>query len=325
LGDKANMNWQLATYAVSNNNQYFLDVMLERVNSYLTNKWTRHENDTADAILVDVDKPAGRQFWRNYQDKKILIAFSWQNVYQTFWFLEKPLSKPQPLVDLFNRLSTEKLQHVWSSPSSTTHFEPSEYFLGLLQGSLYLKQPRRFNCGHLSPIYVLPTEGRCFIADFNPHQLTATQQAFLGAHSKDISYVDLSAAELATQVRTAQLTSYRSETLLWLSALQASRGRLINGYSTTTPVHLKRWPNFINLPYQETFMVLAAFMSKNTTDLLTISKKTQVPLSTVINFFNACSVLNLITVDDKLQPVINKPLLPSKQNCLHRILKRLLA
>jgi hypothetical protein len=319
------MNWQLATYAVNDNNQYFLDVMLERVNSYLTNKWTRHEHDTADAILVDVDKPEGRQFWRNYQDNKILVAFSWQNVYQTFWFLEKPLSKLQPLVELFNRLSAEKLQRRWSSPSSATYFEPHEHFLGLLQGSLYLKQPRRFNCGHLPPIYVLPTEGRCFTTAFNPHQLTETQQAFLGAHSKDINYVDLSAAELATQVRTAQLTSYRSETLLWLSALQTSRGRLINGYSTTTPVHLKRWPNFINLPYQETFMLLAAFMSKNTTDLLTISKKTQVPLPTVINFFNACSVLNLITVDDKSKPVMSKPLLPSKQNCLHRILKRLLA
>jgi hypothetical protein len=319
------MNWQLATYAVSDNNRYFLDFMLERINSYLTNTWTRHENNTADAILVDIDKPEGRQFWRNYQDNKILVAFSWQNIYQTLWFLEKPLSKLQPLVELFNRLSAEKLQRVWSSPSAAAYFEPNEHFLGLLQGTLYLKQPRRFNCGYFPPIYVLPTAGLCFTAAVDPNQLTATQPTFLGAHRKDIQYVDLSVAELEAQVRTTQLTSYRSETLLWLSALQAASGRLINGYSITTPVHLQRWPNFINLPYQETFMVLAAFMSRNTTDLITIANKTQVPLPTVINFFNACSVLNLITVDDKSQPVISKPLLPSKQNCLHRILKRLLA
>lgn len=47
------MNWQLATYAVSGNNRYLLDLILERSNGYLTNKWFLREYETADAILVD--------------------------------------------------------------------------------------------------------------------------------------------------------------------------------------------------------------------------------------------------------------------------------
>lgn len=34
------MNWQLASYAVSGNNRYLLDLMLERSQGYLTNQWT---------------------------------------------------------------------------------------------------------------------------------------------------------------------------------------------------------------------------------------------------------------------------------------------
>ena len=77
------MNWQLATYAVSGNNRYLLDLMLERINGDLTNKWLLREYETADAILVEVDKQEGRQFWQNYQDNKILVTFSWRNFYQT--------------------------------------------------------------------------------------------------------------------------------------------------------------------------------------------------------------------------------------------------
>ena len=315
------MNWQLATYAVSGNNRYLLNLMLEQINSCLTNRWILREHETADAILVDVDKPEGRQFWQNYQDNKILVAFSWRNFYQTLWFLEKPLSKTQ-LVELFNRLSTEKLRRMWSSPAS---FEPSWYLLGLLQGTLYLNQPRRFNCGHLPPVYVLPTQRRCFTTAFNPNQLTMAQQACLGAHRKDIKYVDLSVAELEAQVRTAQLKTYRIETFLWLSALQASHCRLINGYSIKTPVCLNRWPNSIDLPYQEDFMVLTAFMLHNTSDLMSIATKTKVPLTTVINFFNGCLVLDLVTVYDKFRPVIRTPWLHSQPSYLHRVLNRLLA
>ncbi|NJO17332.1 MAG: hypothetical protein HC877_16795 [Thioploca sp.] len=316
------MNWQLATYAVSGNNRYLLNLMLERINSYLINKWILHEHETADAILVDIDKPEGRQFWQNYPDSRILVAFSWRNVYQTRWFLEKPLSQIQPLVELFQQLSAEKWQQMWLSPAS---FEPCWYFLGLLQGSLYLNQPRRFNCGHLPPIYVLPTEKRCFTAVFNPNQLTLVQQACLSAQSKDIDYVDLSVAELKAQVQATRLKTYRIEIFLWLSALQASHGRLINGYSTRIPVRLNRWPNSVELPYQEDFMVLAAFMLHNTSDLITIAAKTKVPLTTVINFFNGCIVLDLVTVYDKMKPVIRKPLLKPPQNCLHRMFNRLLA
>lgn len=318
------MNWQLATYAVSENNLYFLNFMLERINGGLINKWHVQETDHANAILVDVDKPAGRQFWQTYQDSKTLIAFSWQNCYQTLWFLEKPLTN-QSLIELLNRLSTEQWQRISSSSTSAiTYFEPSWYLLGLLQGTLYMNQPRRFNCGHLPPVYVLPAERRCFTAPFDPNQLTVTQQFFFGAQSQEIEYVNLSVAELESQVRAGKLTMYRTETFLWLSALHASHGRLISGYTTKMPVRLKFWPNFNELPYQETYMTLAAFMSQNTTDLITVSTKTKVPLPTVINFFNACVVLDLIALHDHSKPIIKKRSLSKpKYPRLRQILKKI--
>jgi hypothetical protein len=63
----------------------------------------------------------------------------------------------------------------------------------------------------------------------------------------------------------------------------------------------------------------------NTSDLITIATKTKVPLTTVINFFNGCIVLDLVTVYDKSKPVIKKPRLQSQQSCLHRMFNRLLA
>lgn len=84
-------------------------------------------------------------------------------------------------------------------------------------------------------------------------------------------------------------------------------------------------PNSVDLPYQEDFMVLTAFMFHNPSDLITIATKTKVPLTTVINFFNGCIVLDLVTVYDKSNPVIRELRLQSQQSCLHRVLNRLLA
>lgn len=204
------------------------------------------------------------------------------------------------------------------------YFEPSHYLLGLLQETLQSNQAKRFNCGSLPPLYVLPSERRCFIAPINMSQVDLEQRMLYAALAEQVNSVNLSVDALRLEVEKNMLRAYPAETLLWLTALHASHGRLLAGYARATGVRLKQWPNFIILPHYSVHINLAAFMLKHTTDIETIATKTRVSQATVIDFVNACKMIGLIIEEKNPEATKDKVLPDPKRHLLKNILKRLL-
>jgi hypothetical protein len=319
----------IATHALSDNNQQFFNFLLKLTKKQLKKPWILSNREQADAILVDVDQPEGRKFWENYQEKGKLVAFSWLNAYKAGLFLPKPLREIQPLIELLDRLAEThndnpakgaQTANKTSSATPIAVFEPEHYLLGLLQDALKTGQPRRFSCGDLPPLYILPAHQQCFMAPTDIKQL----KLFCGVRASDIESTPLSETELFQAVQTQHLRMYRMETVLWFSALYASHGRLITGYTKEMPISLKSWPNFTKLPYQSVHMDLAALMVRQPMDLTAIATTKKVPLSTVVDFFNACVALGLVKISPQSSfTTVTRSSTVSKPGLFKNILQRL--
>jgi hypothetical protein len=343
--------YKISTRALEKIDSILFKSMLQLVERQLSATWHLEEN-AADVVLVDIEQAEGKLFWQTHQQDQLMIAYAKRNANNAEWFLQKPL-RVQPLIQLLNamtalQLNTAKAAELEnfatsdvsasnvvplsteSNNAQTAHvtleyaFNPEQYLLGLLQVALKSGQAKRFSCAGLPVLYILPEKKQCFTSKININQIDSSQRMLYGAFAEHIDTVDLSPEILQEEVNQHALQTYPVETLLWLTTLYSSHGRLIHGYTKQPFVRLKQWPNFAVLPHHPMHMNLAAFMLKKTADLSTIAAKTQVSLPTVIDFFNACKVVALIIEEDTPESIVDKNLPEPKRQLLKNILKRLL-
>ncbi|ALG67310.2 hypothetical protein [Beggiatoa leptomitoformis] len=351
------MPYKISIKALEKNDSVFFKSMLHLVQRQLSAEWEFAE--VADITVVDVEQTDGKRFWEQaINDKKCVIAYARHNIYDAQWFLPKPI-RVQPLITLLNTL-LECQNHASQIPLNNTtasqqplivktiieslpplvpqipetslnnannNFDPTQYLLGLLQKAIQTKKIQRFSCAGLPPVYISPTDRRCFTnkLGMSLSQLSSAQKMMYGAYAEHIDSTELSIDMLLTEVDKNNLVLYPIETLLWITTLSASHGRLIVSYPSRCSVRLKQWPNFAVLPHQPSHMNLAAFMLKNGVDLPTVAAKTQVELNVVIDFFNACQVLGLTQTEEKHNPQQEKSVSGAKRHLFRGILKRLMS
>lgn len=301
------MGLQLATYAVSNQNHNLLEFLLRLVNKKTPVNWQLSREEQADAVVVDVDNAQGLRFWQDYRHQRALIALSWYEMYRPHLYLEKPLKQPQPLIELLNTLTQE------AKYCTSVQFNPSLYLPGLIQTTFANSQPCSYSYSGEHFLYIYPEKNLCLVkpqvlGKYHPFHVLP-----YGAKSREITVTDISPSLFYSLHQSDYFVNADLDTILWLSILQSSQGRLLAGYDQAMPVHLKHWPNFANLPYQDEHIHLAAHLLKNTTTLETAAKKTQIALDKVIDFFNACAALGLMQVEqrERLQTAPAKPSNPS--------------
>jgi hypothetical protein len=343
--------YKISTRALEKIDSILFKSMLQLVERQLSATWNLEEN-AADVVLVDIEQAEGKLFWQTHQQNQLMIAYAKRNVNNAEWFLQKPL-RVQPLIQLLNAITALQLNvaktaefenlavsdinpskvvppSTESDNSQTSHatleytFDPEQYLLGLLQVALKSGQAKRFSCAGLPVLYILPERKQCFTSEININQIDSSQRMLYGAFAEHIDTIDLSPETLQEEVTQHALQAYPIETLLWLTTLYSSHGRLIRGYTKQPFVRLKQWPNFAILPHHPMHMNLAAFMLKKTADLSTVAARTQVPLPTVIDFFNACKIIALVIEEDTPEPVVDKNLPEPRRQLFKDILKRLL-
>jgi hypothetical protein len=351
--DKGTKQYKISAKALEKTDGIFLKSMLQLVQLHLNALWDFEES--ADIIVVDIEQPEGKTFWELHHLDKLLIAYARQNSYQAQWFLPKPI-RVKPLVNLLNTLATFKktneitiascsitpkgtvtvTESVSPIVNTETHeqeknttdsleksFNPSEYLLGLLQSCLKSEKIQRFTRGDLPALYVSPREQRCFTSPINMSDVTLAQKTLYSSLAQSIKVTLFSDEMLREAIEKYTLRAYPIETALWLATLYASQGRLMKGYSKESFFRLKSWPNFIVLPYLSVHVNMAAFMLKHTANLSMVADKTETPLTIVIDFFNACESIGLIS-SEKSPNVEDKNLPEHKRELFRTILKRLL-
>ena len=354
------MHYKISATHLSKNDNVFFKSMLQLIQIQLDDTWTYEEN--ADIILTDIENPLGREFWEktSQQQDKLVIAYGRQNTCNAKWFLPKPIrvhalikqlnaiatlksatqpteetppapkhdsSPPSPIAQthlLNNIVSTSLSCGATDVPSPNDYFEPKHSLLGLIQSILDKGDAKCLTCAQGEVMYIYPQQRRCFTSKVNFNRLTLKQKQSYASIVDQVSVSDVSEATLPQDVKAKGLENYAVDTILWLVTLCASQGRLMVGSDKNSYVRLKQWPNFALLPCQPVHLRIAAFMLKNATTLETIAAKTNVDFSTLVDFFNACKVVNLVIETTEQNVPADTPKKSSAEHYLFKnILKRL--
>lgn len=325
------MQYILATYALEKSDRLFMKSMIEMANKKFGFQW-RLDDNNAQVTVVDVETEEGRIFWQTNHTQKILVAYAQSNSYQATYFLEKPL-KVQLVTELLKKLS-DKISPISSSivsptissPTSNgaTGYKPEEYLVGLLKKIIADGKPCTLQLAGTPALHVVPEDQMCYTVDMDLSEPSPVQKMWLKTSADHFLKQPIGLSKL-NLIRN-DFTGYDIQAFIWLSTLQSSNGSLLAGHSLTNPIRLKEWPNFSVLPYDPLQMQLAAFMSKNTASIPRISANTRQPMPAVVNFYNACAMLDLINIEKTVKetPEVTKTITTEKKSLLQNIFQRLM-
>ena len=182
-------------------------------------------------------------------------------------------------------------------------FFPTHYFLGILLESI--ASGRCYECKSAcgSLLYVSSHQKKYFFST----KKTNLNELLLRSVD-DFTVTELSPMDF--EQTTKSMEPKKLNELLWSATVVGSQGRLMKGHGLDDVIHLKHWPDIAHIKATNHYLIIAAFMSRNTVDMKTIANQTEQTLADVIDFHNACDVLGLIERDDTFrlnsQPVSEK-------------------
>ncbi len=312
------MQYILSTYALEKSDRLFMKSMIEMANKKFGLQW-RLDDANGQVTVVDMDTQEGRTFWETNRAQKTLIAYAEKDTYQATFFLEKPL-KVQLVTQLLKKLA-DQINPISISPiipqiapvspppisNGIAGYKPEEYLVGLLKKIIADGKPYTLQLAGTPALHVVPEDQMCYTVDMDLSEPNPVQKVWFNLIRDDFTSYDISA-------------------FLWLSTLQSSNGVLLAGHSLTNPIRLKEYPNFSILPYDPFHLQMAAFMLKNTASIPRISANIRQPMPTVINFYNACAVLDLVNIEKtaKETPEATKTISLEKKGLLQNIFQRLM-
>ena len=330
------MQYILSTYALEKSDRLFIKSMIDMANKKFGLQWCLDDTN-GQVTVVDMDTQEGRVFWQTNHAQKTLIAYAENNTYQAAYFLEKPL-KVQIVTELLKKLA-DKVNPISaplavspppqiSTPSQTSstspHYKAEEYLAGLLKKIISEGKPYTLQLSGTPPLHVIPEDQMCYTADLDLSENSPVQKMWMKSTADLFSKTPIDSSKLDF-IRN-DFTSFDVNAFIWVSTLQSSNGRLLVGHSLTNPIRLKEYPNFSILPYDPFHLQMAAFMLKNMASIPRISANTRQPMPNVINFYNACAMLDLINIEKtaKETPEATKTISLEKKGLLQNIFQRLM-
>jgi hypothetical protein len=344
----------ISTNALENDDKFIFIAMLAMAADDLDIFWNFNDQNP-DLILVDIEQVEGKKFWLKYHIDKQLIAFAHENLVDAPWFLEKPVQleklksllklvsenyssddqveieiEKEPIVEVIPVVEAipvvevipvvEAIPVVETIPIVETNevFDPSLFLTGVLLKSETLC----IKVANFAPLYFLPEQKSCFsTVDINFRHLDSEQLKFFEAEISQVETETLAADDIATR---SDLYKYPIEGFLWVTTLSSSKGRLLDGISADeTKILLKQWPDFSILVHEIAHIRLAAIMVRRSLTLRSLADRTQIPIETVVNFFNACFITQLVEIDENNHEILinNESRYSSEQ---HSIFKSIL-
>lgn len=187
-------------------------------------------------------------------------------------------------------------------------FDPEKYLLGLIQKTE--NDPQLWRCELAGQALILsPTEGK-YYSDADPTaigklcsaQLSEMQISVVdnGSDKEEIVQIGRSRVRRKKTEVLPKMPAHPLSELRFRAALYASQGRLLAGCNINASVHLNSWPDkkllkeSAAIKAERYIFPLAAYMTNKTANLAEIAEATQLPLTQVIGFHNACALAGLL-------------------------------
>ena len=167
------------------------------------------------------------------------------------------------------------------------YFLPNDYFLGFVLESIKGEQAYACKGDNGTLIYLDPQQKKYFYSI----EKKALKALFL-MPSKKFTLIKLTQLEI--KQKTQGMTAHTLNDLLWRATINASQGRLMEGFEFNDVIHLRHWPDIAHIKMVDNYLIIAAFMTRNTVDLETIIGHTEQQRGDVVDFHNGCHILGLI-------------------------------
>jgi hypothetical protein len=171
-------------------------------------------------------------------------------------------------------------------------YEPADYLQGVLQMACRQAReslrPARVDLGGLSMIVL--AGGRQVFSDTREQRLRPLCVIPVARRSATVS--ELRDDELP-RILPADPRLLRSETMLWLVSLWASRGRVPRGTDLDAAVSLANWPGFSRLLIPPRAMQIAALWSARPQSLMQTARVLAIPHRYVFGLYSACLTVGL--------------------------------
>jgi hypothetical protein len=132
------------------------------------------------------------------------------------------------------------------------------------------------------------------VLDIPQNHLRTLAAIPVGDMDVDVHMVDLFDLSLLSPHRV-----WRLDSLLWLSALLASRGRVPLNTFLEAEVSLKQWPNLTRLAVFPNAVRITALLSQKPISLIDAAKALEIPQRFVFAYYSAAVALDLVSVNAK--------------------------
>jgi hypothetical protein len=332
----------ISTVELSSTDLSVLKVATGLVNSRadLNAKTLDKTDTTGNIVLVDMDTEAGKQFYQQFQygRQRVMLLLSTETLNeQRSPTLKKPVrvqTLKDVLVDLYEEMFIKvnfnsnvkeagaKAEGTSDStkPASSsmqTAKKPTEMLFFILLNLKESQHAAQIFCPPFSPLFVDAKQN--LIASSASRE---TLRKMTHGESGPVRSTQLSTADFNILARGQLIIPLAS--VLWSAGVYGSNGILLPGHSLDTPVQMNAWPNLSRLEFNTEHMKLASLMTSQALSLRQIQEKSNLPLETIIGFYNASYANGLIVIKPEHLPT---PALqakaPVKRNLLNKIAQRL--
>ncbi|MGZ8217964.1 GTP-binding protein [Methylomagnum sp.] len=187
-------------------------------------------------------------------------------------------------------------------------------------------------------LYLLPGEDACYIfedieksvplciAQREAIQVTRIpaeellrKVGYISFYSRLSNYALGPNAGLIQEITARKAKRYTLDELTWFATLVNSGGRLLAGCKHDDSVIVKHWPEITRLSYYQEYLDISKWMSLRGAQLTDIAAQNSLSGRQMVDFHNACALLDLVVRNDQAQRESQKSLAARRQ--LYNLLK----
>lgn len=206
---------------------------------------------------------------------------------------ELSVNNPVAMIEVLDKKSIDKVVPPKKIPLkdkqvNDKYFLPEHYFLGIVQKSIQTGKIYHCKTQCNINIYLFPQQN-CYFCSLSITHLSPLFLSFVD----EIEIKEISETTLFEAVENKESKDIND--LLWYSTTIASQGRLMKNRHRNDVVHLKYWPDISYINASESYLVIATFMLYNRIDIKRIAGYTEQKMEDVIDFYNACHSLGIIS------------------------------
>jgi hypothetical protein len=276
---------------------------------------------SGNVVVIDIDNPVGKTFYDQYHASRAhkLILLTEHNFHDTrHLVLCKPM-RVQTVKDVLHDLYTDMLPRKKNtltslSDTSSENFKPLELLFFILLKAFETKETVQIFCHPYSPLFVQTEKNMVAVSS------RETLRKIIHS-TTPIKSTKIASSDFEILARGQMIVPFKN--VLWSAALYGSQGHLIPTHSPDIPVRLKAWPNLSRLDFESEHMKLASLMAGQPVTIRELVARTKLPWSTVVGFYNAVTIMNLVLINPNSAPKHVVQAEPEKMGLFSKIARRL--